>query len=160
MTMSDRIAVFNNGRIQQLASPSDLYETPENAFVGRFIGESNELLGTVVGADSDSVCQVKLDSGAIVKAASGHGFELGSKVSVLMRPEKVLVGDAATRADNAFTGKVEDVIYYGDHLRLMCNVCGRSDFIVKLPNDGEGRRIHVGDVIHVGWRIEACRALQ
>lgn len=160
MTMSDRIAVFNNGRIQQLASPSDLYESPENAFVGRFIGESNELLGVVTRAISDGVCEVKLDMGAVVKAASGHAMPQGTKVSVLMRPEKVLVGEAATQAENAFTGKVEDVIYYGDHLRLMCNVCGRNDFIVKIPNDGVGRRIHVGDVINVGWRVEACRALQ
>lgn len=159
MTMSDRIAVFNNGRIQQLASPADLYEAPENAFVGRFIGESNELVG-VVRSIANGIGSVQLDGGVVLKAALGAGVSQGSKVSVLMRPEKILVGGAAAGCENSFSGKVTDVIYYGDHLRLICSVCGSKDFIVKLPNDGEGRRIHVGDVIDVGWRAESCRALQ
>lgn len=159
MTMSDRIAVFNNGRIQQLASPADLYESPENAFVGRFIGESNELIGVVQQIHGDR-CEVRLPNGVSIKAAVAQGVMTGTKVSVLMRPEKVLVGSAAASCENSFEGKVEDVIYYGDHLRLLCSVCGSTDFIVKIPNDGEGRSIHVGDVINVGWRAEACRALQ
>lgn len=159
MTMSDRIAVFNNGRIQQLASPSALYEQPENAFVGRFIGESNQLQG-VVQQIAGGVCSVRLDSGTLIKAVAGPGVAPGARASVLMRPEKVLVGGAAASCDNTFPAHVSDLIYYGDHLRLLCKVCGSDDFIVKVPNDGEGRRLHVGDVIDVGWRAEACRALQ
>ncbi|MFM2404422.1 MAG: hypothetical protein RL223_2302 [Pseudomonadota bacterium] len=158
MTMSDRIAVFNNGRIQQLAAPSDLYETPDNAFVGRFIGESNALQGTVRTVYGAS-CEVALADGTAVRAALGPQVRGGAEVTVLMRPERILVGAQAVTCENRFTARVADVIYYGDHLRLVCSVCGREDFIVKLANDGEGRRIHVGDAIELGWRAEACRAL-
>lgn len=159
MTMSDRIAVFNNGRIQQLASPAALYERPDSSFVGRFIGESNELQGVVQSVDG-GVCGVRLDNGVTIKAMAGTGVGAGAAASVLMRPEKVLVGGPAAGCDNSFSGRVEDLIYYGDHLRLLCSVCGTDGFIVKVPNDGEGRRLQVGDVIDVGWRAEACRALQ
>lgn len=158
MTMSDRIAVFNNGRIQQLASPSSLYESPDTAFVGRFIGESNEMHGTVQSI-SGGFCALALENGVVLKAVVGPDIAVGSKASVLMRPEKVLVGAVAASCENNFESRVTDVIYYGDHLRLLCSVCGHQDFIVKIPNDGEAQRIQVGDALSVGWRAEASRAL-
>ena len=93
-------------------------------------------------------------------AATGPDIKVGAQASVLMRPEKVLVGAVASTCENNFESKVTDVIYYGDHLRLLCAVCGHEDFIVKIPNDGEAGRIQVGDSLAVGWRAEASRALQ
>lgn len=158
MTMSDRIAVFNSGIIQQLATPSDLYEAPTSAFVARFIGESNELLGIVERVDG-RFCSVKLENGAAVRAVVAEGVSSGVKVSVSLRPEKVLVGANAENCENFFKGGVVDIIYYGDHLRLHCDICGKQDFIVKIPNHGEGRRLQVGDALSVGWKAESCRAL-
>ena len=57
-------------------------------------------------------------------------------------------------------GGVKDLIYYGDHLRVVMQVCGRDDFIVKLPNDGAARQLRIGDSVNVGWMADACRALQ
>lgn len=159
LTMSDRIAVFNNGIIQQLASPSELYERPENAFVARFIGESNELRGVVSQKESD-VCTVLLDGGHAIKAAAGATVSATGKASVSLRPERISVGDLARTCDNVFHGGVKDLIYYGDHLRVVMQVCGRNDFIVKLPNDGAARQLRIGDSVDVGWMADACRALQ
>lgn len=159
MTMSDRIAVFNNGIIQQLAPPPALYERPENAFVARFIGESNELTGTVSVMDKER-CTVKLASGQSIKASIGPTIRETGSASISLRPERVAVGDLAKHCDNVFQGGVKDLIYYGDHLRVVMQVCGQNDFIVKLPNDGAARQLRVGDSVHIGWMAEACRALQ
>ncbi|MEX3981239.1 ABC transporter ATP-binding protein [Paraburkholderia sp. EG287A] len=159
MTMSDRIAVFNNGIIQQLAPPADLYEKPENAFVARFIGESNELKGTVATVESKA-CTVKLDGGATIRASTGAAIRASGSACVSLRPERVAVGEHARVCDNVFNGGVKDLIYYGDHLRIVMQVCGRNDFIVKLPNDGAARQLRIGDSVQIGWMADACRALQ
>lgn len=159
MTMSDRIAVFDNGIIQQLAPPSELYEKPGNAFVARFIGESNELTGMVTETGA-SGCVVRLAHGGSVRAAAGPGVAVGAAASVSLRPERVAIGEDARRCDNVFHGGVKDLIYYGDHLRIVLALCGRDDFIVKVPNDGVGRRVRVGDAVDVGWMADGCRALQ
>lgn len=160
MTMSDRIAVFNNGVIQQLASPSELYEKPENAFVARFIGESNELKGTISSIDGAERCKVKLDGGHNISATAGPAIRAAGDARVSLRPERIVVGEAARACDNVFDGGVKDLIYYGDHLRVVIQVCGRNDFIVKLPNDGAARQLRIGDSVNVGWMADACRALQ
>ncbi|AFQ51097.1 ABC transporter ATP-binding protein [Burkholderia cepacia] len=158
LTMSDRIAVFNNGIIQQLASPSELYEKPENAFVARFIGESNELQG-VVSEIEQQRCTVKLDGGHSIYASTGAAVRAAGSARVSLRPERIVVGDQARACDNVFPGGVKDLIYYGDHLRIVMQVCGRDDFIVKLPNDVAARRLRIGDSVDVGWMTDACRAL-
>ncbi|MBR8220730.1 ABC transporter ATP-binding protein [Burkholderia ambifaria] len=158
MTMSDRIAVFNNGIIQQLASPSELYEKPANAFVARFIGESNELNGVVSSLDHPH-CVVRLDGGQAIHASANGGIQLSGNTSVSLRPERIAVGEQARRCDNVFSAGVKDLIYYGDHLRIVMQVCGRGDFIVKLPNDGAARNLRIGDAVDIGWMADACRAL-
>ncbi|HDR9318563.1 TPA: ABC transporter ATP-binding protein [Burkholderia vietnamiensis] len=158
LTMSDRIAVFNSGIIQQLASPSDLYEKPENAFVARFIGESNELKGVVSAVDKKR-CTVKLEGGHSIRASAGAAIQAAGSANVSLRPERIAVGEQARSCDNVFHGGVKDLIYYGDHLRVVMQVCGRNDFIVKLPNDGDARRLRIGDSVDVGWMADACRAL-
>lgn len=159
MTMSDRIAVFNNGVIQQLASPPELYEKPENAFVARFIGESNELKGTIAQVEQRR-CTVRLDGGHDIVASTGAAIHASGNACVSLRPERIVIGDQARACDNVFNGGVKDLIYYGDHLRVVMQVCGRNDFIVKLPNDGAARQLRIGDSVDVGWMADACRALQ
>lgn len=159
MTMSDRVAVFNNGRIQQLAPPSELYEQPENAFVAGFIGESNQLQGSVV-QQNGRLCKVKLQQGVQVTALAALNVPVGGQVSLALRPERVLLGAHALGCDNIFKAKVKDIIYYGDHLRVVCGADVAGDFVVKVPNDGEGRRLHPGDALDLGWKADACRALQ
>jgi len=90
LTMSDRIAVFNDGVIQQLATPDDLYERPENSFVARFIGENNELPGTI-DAISDGIAQVTLDGGERVSALMINATEEGARTLLSVRPERVAI---------------------------------------------------------------------
>lgn len=159
LTMSDRIAVFNDGKIQQLAPPADLYERPDNAFVASFIGENNRLQGTVEQLEGDLV-RVKLDDGSTVTALNVCADDVGSKTTLSLRPERAfVVRDTKTSMNNVFDAKVEELIYLGDHIRSRLSVCGRNDFIMKVPNSSDHHAMSVGQTLRVGWSAQDCRAL-
>lgn len=157
LTMSDRVAVFNDGIIQQLSPPDVLYESPDNSFVAQFIGENNKLSGTIVEIDKDS-CSVKLDDGNIVKADPVNVSSVGERTMLSLRPERIeLLPD--TKSDNLIDGKIEELIYLGDHIRVRMNVAGNDEFIVKVRNRRDRRKIAAGDVVKVGWDAADAKAL-
>ncbi|WP_192035326.1 ABC transporter ATP-binding protein [Halomonas sp. YLGW01] len=160
LTMSDRIAVFNDGVVQQLASPETLYEEPDNAFVAYFIGENNRLVGEVA-EQHGKTCTVRLDSGETVTAMSVAVDGPGSRTTLSLRPERVsiLQGSDAERFDNVFTARVQEVIYLGDHLRTRLSVCGNDEFILKTPNAAGHDSLRPGQDIQIGWCSVDCRAL-
>ena len=159
LTMSNRIAVFDDGIIQQCAPPADLYERPENAFCANFIGENNRLTGSIIEDCGDSV-KVKIDNDAgIVEAKKVNVGESGSRSTLSLRPERVMVNPAAGSVANIFSGKAEELIYLGDHIRTRFTVCGHDDFIVKIPNSATHTHLKQGDTVNVGWNVEDCRAL-
>jgi putative spermidine/putrescine transport system ATP-binding protein len=157
LTMSDRIAVINNGKVQQLASPSDLYEKPATAFVARFIGENNRLHGRVQRIEKD-VCIVEV-GGSLIRAAAGNVATPGSDTMLSVRPERVVVNPTSADVVNTFESVVQELIYVGDHIRMRLALCGVDDFIVKIPNTAAAAVKAVGQRLVVGWRIVDCRAL-
>ncbi len=155
LTMSDRIAVFNDGRIQQLASPEDLYERPENSFVAQFIGENNKIQGTVTSIEGRAA-HVEFDGGVTSNALAVNCAGAGSRTMLSIRPERVFVGD---EGENRMPGKVMELIYLGDHIRCRLSVAGNDDFIVKVPNAAGHKHLIVGEDTTVSWMTEDCRAL-
>jgi putative spermidine/putrescine transport system ATP-binding protein len=159
LTMSDRVAVFNDGIIQQLAAPEALYEEPENAFVAQFIGENNKLSGRVTAVENGQ-CRVDLDNGAgAVLAKRVNVAKVGDRTTLSLRPERVDIEPETGRFDNMFEGKVEELIYLGDHIRTRCTVCGTNEFIVKVPNASGHKILEEGATVRLGWTIDDCRAL-
>ncbi len=158
LTMSDRIAVFNDGIIQQLAAPADLYERPNNAFVAQFIGENNRLLGTV-DAVNDQECSVRLDSGEIVHALAVNIAGVGSRTTLSLRPERVTLEPEPGSCPNIFSAQVRELIYLGDHIRTRVALCGHDDFIIKVPNSAQLRPPAPGAHVRIGWQVSDCRAL-
>ncbi|MEM0988573.1 MAG: ABC transporter ATP-binding protein [Pseudomonadota bacterium] len=156
LTMSDRIAVFNDGVIQQLAPPADLYERPENAFVAQFIGENNKL-GGQVSAVNGQEARVAVDGAGEVSALAVNCGAEGSRTMLSIRPERVLIGDDS--APNRMDGRVVELIYLGDHIRCRMEVAGHDDFIVKVPNSTRHTVLQVGESAPIGWMTEDCRAL-
>lgn len=157
LTMSNRIAVFNDGVIQQISTPDILYEKPKNAFVAQFIGENNRLTGEVSAIDG-AYCQVKTNGG-FVKSLKINVAGVGQKTSMSLRPERVCIAPEPGSVENIFEGNVRELIYLGDHIRTRINLFGNNDFIVKLPNSANLKKIERGHNIVVGWRSEDCRAL-
>ncbi len=160
LTMSDRIAVFNDGVVQQLATPADLYEKPENAFVAGFIGENNRLRGTVSEVNGNT-CTVKLDEGGTISAEKVDVGGVGARTTLSIRPERVeLLGQDETMA-NRLSGRIEELIYLGDHIRVRMTVAGTDEFIVKVRNSANRQYgLNEGDEMYVGWHTQDCRALE
>jgi putative spermidine/putrescine transport system ATP-binding protein len=158
LTMSNRIAVFNDGVIQQLASPENLYETPMNAFVAQFIGENNRLTGTVEKLDGDT-CVVAMEGASPVKALKVNINARGERTTLSLRPERVTVRPEPGSMDNIYDAEVEELIYLGDHVRTRVNLLGHKDFIIKVPNAAGHEHLRVGETVPVGWHAEDCRAL-
>lgn len=157
LTMSDRIAVFNDGVIQQLDSPSDLYERPNNAFVAQFIGENNRINGRLLSTE-DKYCLIGVGDHQI-KALAVNVGAVGEAISLSLRPERVEIEVMPGQYPNVFTAIVEEIIYLGDHLRLRLHVCGDHNFIVKVQNNHLGMSPVVGQQLSVGWHADDCRAL-
>ena len=158
LTMSNRIAVFNDGIIQQLDPPGVLYEEPENSFVAQFIGENNVLHGTVRETVNGS-CSVKMRDGTIVKAKSVNIDGVNKPTTLSLRPERVTVNPDSSNCDNSLNARVEEIIYLGDHVRTRVSLCGHEDFIIKIPNSHDRTDLKCGEHIAVGWLSEDCRAL-
>lgn len=84
---------------------------------------------------------------------------VGKRTTVSLRPERVLLNPRRGSCPNVFEAKVEERLYVGDHLRTRLNVCGTSEFIVKVPNVAGCPALQPGDRVTVGWQIADCRAL-
>jgi len=157
LTMSNRIAVFNDGKVQQLSSPDKLYEEPVNSFVAEFIGENNTFQGEVEDISNDK-CKIKLDSGGEILANPIRVKSKGEKSIVSLRPERAII-DPEEKMDNKFKGKIEEVIYHGDHTRLRLDLLGNKEFILKVPNSSARMDIKLGNEINIGWNSFDARAL-
>ena len=156
LTMSNRIAVFNDGKVQQLSSPDKLYEEPVNSFVAEFIGENNTFAGEISDISNGS-CKVKLDKGEII-ANPISVKSVGEKTTVSIRPERALI-NPKDKMDNNQKGKIEEVIYHGDHTRVRLNLLGSSEFILKVPNSTSNLELKVSQDINIGWNSNDARAL-
>ncbi|MBI1209128.1 MAG: polyamine ABC transporter ATP-binding protein [Azospirillum sp.] len=157
LTMSNRIAVFNHGIIQQCDVPSQLYEEPANAFVASFIGENNALAGTVESA-GDGLCQVRLADGSAILARQGDAGGPGSAATVSIRPERVELDDAVAGDPNRLPAAVREMIYLGDHVRVRMEVAGNTNFVAKVPISHVSPAMTVGAAMTVGLPAAHLRA--
>ena len=158
LTMSDRIAVFHDGAIQQLSTPEAIYERPEKSFVAQFIGENNRLGGTISDV-SGSLCTVSLDGGGSVRAENVLGGARGQRTTLSIRPENVRMGEAESDADAAISGTIGEIIYLGDHLRVRLEVAQAKEFVVKVSDRAKAGRLQVGEKTLISWSPADCRAL-
>jgi putative spermidine/putrescine transport system ATP-binding protein len=156
LTMSDRIAVFHNGTIQQVADPATLYEEPANAFVAAFIGENNKLRGRVSAVEGEH-CDVATADGTRIRARRIVPAAVGAETLVSVRPERLRIGGGPW--ENSFAGRVVECVYHGDHIRLTVAGLGQEDLVVKVANSGGRGAIAAGDVLQLGCQAEDCRAL-
>jgi len=158
LTMSNRIAVFNDGKIQQISSPDILYEKPENAFVAQFIGENNQLKGKVQSINGE-MCVIETERGEKIKSMKINVNAVGDASTVSLRPERVEINSTDTNFENSFDATVKELIYLGDHIRTRVEVCGNNQFIVKVPNSYRGANLKEGTSVKLSWKASDSRAL-
>ncbi len=156
LTLSDRIAVFHDGAIQQLDTPANIYDAPANAFVAGFIGENNALPGKIVAID-EKYCTIELIGGGKVRAANGNCDVVGRSGVVCVRPEHLIVSAETTPGGNHVAALIEDFIFHGDHLRVKLSAPGMNEIIVKAPARG-AQFPAKGVAVTLSWEPTAARA--
>jgi spermidine/putrescine ABC transporter ATP-binding subunit len=163
LTMSDRIAIMNEGKIIQLDTPVALYESPANLFVADFIGESNFLSGKIAETDGERTA-VETDDGLKVWVQKLNQANPGEDVSIAIRPEKIqiLTADEVDSSDivNRFTGGIEEIIYVGEaRIYRVCLAAGTT-VDVKVQSGPSTRNFKIGGDINIGWRTRHGLALK
>lgn len=145
MTMADTIAVMNNGRIEQLGPPEELYERPATAFVAGFLGASNLLAGTVEGPDA-----IRLDDGTVVRATvNGHSGPVAAGV----RPEKITLG--AGGGANELPGTISETAYIGVATQVVVRTAAGTVHVFAQNIDSGGRVPAPGTNVILSWAPES-----
>ena len=163
LTMSDRIAIMNEGKIIQLGTPVALYEMPANLFVADFIGESNFLSGRIAETDSERTA-VETNEGLKVWVQKFDHANPGDEVSVAIRPEKIqiLTADAEDSGDivNRFRGRIEEIVYVGEARIYRVSLAAETIVDVKLQSGPAAQNFKIGGDITIGWRTRHGLALK
>jgi len=157
LTMSNRIAVFNDGKIQQISTPDVLYEKPDNSFVAQFIGENNQLEGKVKSINGNS-CVITTESGDDINALKVNVNNVGDVSTISLRPERIAI-NSTEKFENVFDAKIKELIYLGDHIRTRVEICGTDQFIVKVPNSYKDSNLKEGSTVKLSWKASDSRAL-
>lgn len=159
LTMSDRIVVMNEGKIEQIGTPEDIYENPRTRFVASFIGESNFLDAHLVGKADDGLL---LDLAGLQVRTTWQGFERQTgPVTLMIRPEKIIPLVAGSRADNEFEGVVEEAVYCGNEVkyRVRLRAAPQGLLTVVAPRHASSPRFQVKEQMRIGWDARDGRLL-
>jgi putative spermidine/putrescine transport system ATP-binding protein len=148
MNMSDRIAIMNRGRTAQIGAPSEVYERPANAFVGRFLGEANVLDGKIEAIDGDTAT-LRI-GGVTLRARMRDAAKVGQGASLFVRPERVAIGDTT---GNRVDGRVRRISFLGNIVRYQVEIAPATHVVVDVQNSGR-RALAVDDPITLGWAVE------
>ncbi len=150
LTMSDRVAVMYQGKVQQIGSPIDIYEYPQNKFVADFIGESNFLSGRVVEQKKDELL-VLVDEELTVLVKTSQEIPLGKYLTLVLRPEKAKIYPENYLQEKGWLGIIEEAIYIGTDTRYVIRVTSNSVVVVRCQNlhRDELRRYQVSNQVKV-----------
>ncbi len=154
LMLSDRIAVMNEGRIEQVAPPREIYGRPANRFVADFVGESNLFRGRA-GPIADGVAQVKLDIGATLRVAMpdpAPGVDLG----LILRPDRPRILVPGEHADNRFAGRIAEETYLGEAVRIRVALDIGAEILLRRP---AGAPVPPGGRVEIGWSAADMHAL-
>jgi spermidine/putrescine ABC transporter ATP-binding subunit len=154
LTMSDRIAVMNDGKVAQVGSPEDLYDRPSDRFVAGFIGESNFLPAIVRGMEDDIV--ITECDGAIIRAMCPGQPASGDRVTLTTRPERLRFADSAwnaTTPQNRLSVTVTEAVFAGERCRYMLQVGDGTSMVLKEPSSAAIRRRAIGERAEISWSV-------
>jgi spermidine/putrescine transport system ATP-binding protein len=156
LTMSDRLAIMNGGRVEQAGSPRDVYEEPETVFVANFLGVSNLMSVEAVGRDGDA-CMLRVGERTL-RAEQGATSSSGD-VTALIRPERVGVEAQGGSGENRLPGMVERSVFLGGSFELHVRMVGGDLLRATVPNDGSGHTYAEGAPVTLHLPADAVRVL-
>ena len=138
LTMSDRLAVMSAGRIEQLGTPSEVYEQPASAYVADFLGLSNLMPAEALGPSENGGCRVMVGTPR-TGGRSRSGGSPSAPVSICIRPERIVLGGQLTSGGNELPGVVDRVVYMGPMLQVLIDVEGIGSIQAVVPEPGPSR---------------------
>jgi spermidine/putrescine transport system ATP-binding protein len=157
MTMADRIVVMNDGKIVQIGTPKDLYYNPVNRFVADFIGETNMIEGEIIEVIDEDV-KLKSRNKIIISAKPSHidsgELQIGMKVSISVRPEKISIYDKSIGLPNVFSVTVIGSYFLGVEQKIMVETEDKSEIMVRVRETKDSRVFHRGEKVEIGWEKE------
>jgi spermidine/putrescine transport system ATP-binding protein len=156
LTMSDRIAVMSQGRVEQVGVPQDIYEAPTTAYVADFLGISN-LMDAHAEGGGEGGCRVRLGDFALI-AGQGEA-DLRGKVKVTIRPERIALGPTGETGANTMPGMVERVVYVGSVLHVFVTLAPGERIQAWIANDGDAEPYAQGTPVSVTLPQDALRVL-
>jgi len=151
MTMADTIAVMNEGQIEQMGSPADLYDNPETAFVANFLGQSNLIKGTITGNDGDSLVVDLYGQKISVPKSRSHAVDNSMYAGI--RPEKFRISllDTPVSGNVLTGGRIEDVSYIGVSTQYQVEMPWGQELMVFEQNDDGVAPFNKGDAVNISW---------
>jgi spermidine/putrescine transport system ATP-binding protein len=157
LTMSDRIAVMNEGKVQQVADPTTLYESPRNRFVANFIGQTNVFSGTVESVIRERVT-LRTRGGARIESVTHEhdDVEVGAEAQAAVRPEKVRFGSVG---DNVSTAGIRQIIYLGVSTQYIAELPDGATLVLYQQNAHHSAGPSVGEEVSVAWDAQNCVVL-
>jgi ABC-type Fe3+/spermidine/putrescine transport system ATPase subunit len=153
LTMSDRIAIFNKGEIQQVGTPADIYERPSNRFVADFIGESNFIEGRITHLNQKSALMTILGSTLLIPCPYAPNLTLNKEVQLVIRPEKIKFVDVTESFHVTLQGVVEGFIYIGDIMKYLIRISNGRTLHIKQQVSYGMRAFRNGDDVTIGWNL-------
>jgi spermidine/putrescine transport system ATP-binding protein len=157
LTMSDRLAVMSNGRIQQIGAPWEVYQEPVSAWVADFLGVSNLMDAEVVGR-ADGACRVRLGEFEL-RAAAGD-VDAQGPVKIVVRPERVVLEEHGATGANRVPAMVERSVYVGSVTQLMVRLAPGDLIQVMIPNRGDEQEWRQGTAVTANFPPESLRVLR
>jgi spermidine/putrescine transport system ATP-binding protein len=157
LTMSDRIAVMSNGRIEQMAPPEEIYEAPATVFVADFLGVSNLMDAVASGADSVGRCKVRI--GDLDFYAGRGGATVSGTTKVTIRPERVRLEPNGTSGENRLPGTVQRWVYLGNAVQLIVQLATGTKIQALMQNSGDEIPYREGTHVTVHLPSSALRVL-
>lgn len=153
LVMSDRIAVMNKGRFEQVGSPRELYSDPKTPFVAKFVGDNNVWAGEVETAGKE--VSIRTREGLQFQARSHEAYSVGTHVDLFLRPEALRIQPEDTTGLNSFQVEVKTILFDGANSRLLTMMPGGHELLVSLPQNRQFDHIEPGDSITLGWHPNA-----
>lgn len=154
LVMSDRVAVMNNGRFEQVGSPQELYGKPVTPFVAQFVGDNNKWSGKVVENDGEKV-SIVTDEGYSFRAKPHGSCVSGGRADLFLRPEAMLIEPSDRSGLNVFEVTVKSILFDGANSRLLTVTKEDHELIVSLPQNRRFDHIEPGNEISVGWHPDS-----
>jgi spermidine/putrescine transport system ATP-binding protein len=158
LTMSDRLAVMSEGRIEQIGPPKQVYEEPQSVYVADFLGVSNLMDAVAEGGNGVGTCRVRLGE-SVLDSAVGNTRARGP-VKVVIRPERVLIEEREATGSNAVPGMVERVVYVGPVIQMLVRLAPGESIQAMVPNRGGGGEFAQGTPVMVRMPPDALRILE